>query len=99
MKAAWWKKDGDEIDTPKENRDKTKKERMEYWVARELHGQVQWETKSFQVNHGVEQELRKAKAGKKRYQIRNTRWDRKEKQCESRDQETEGVIFMLNVWK
>ena len=46
---------------------------MEYWVAKELQGQVQWETKSFQVNRGVEQELRKAKAGKKRYHIRNTR--------------------------
>ena len=39
---------------------------MEYWVAKELEGQVQWETKSFQVNRGVEQELRKAKAGKKK---------------------------------
>ena len=72
---------------------------MEYWVAKELQGQVQWETKSFQVNRGVEQELRKAKAGKKRYHIRNNRWDRKEKQSESRGQEIESVIFILSVWK
>ena len=72
---------------------------MEYWVAKELQGQVQWETKSFQVNRGVEQELRKAKAGNKRYHIRNNRWDRKEKQCESRGQEIESVIFIWSVWK
>ena len=52
------------------------------------------------MNRGVEQELRKAKAGKKKvshsqHEIR----DRKEKQCESRGQETESVIFILNVWK
>ena len=44
LKTAWERKNVDEIDTPKEYKERIKRKRIEDWSGKQLHGQLKRET-------------------------------------------------------
>ena len=44
LKAAWERKNFDEIETPKEYKERIKRKRIEDWSGKQLHGQFKRET-------------------------------------------------------
>ena len=44
LKAAWKRKNVNEIETPKEYKEKMKRKRTEDWSGKQLHGQFKRET-------------------------------------------------------
>ena len=44
LKAAWKRKNADEIETPKEYKERMKRKRTEDWTRKQLHGQFKRET-------------------------------------------------------
>ena len=49
LTAAWRRKNIDEVETSKEDKDRKKRERIEDWRGKELHGQFK-KQKSYQVS-------------------------------------------------